>query len=507
MDFIIKKLGWENAAKLHKSAANIYKDFIAGKKQAIVVSAMREPEFNTTDKLILLWEELKKEKIDKELVLKIILKIKDFHLKLLNQDLLCSKEKLIELVEKLFEEFKENILFFIKEKELNKNILNPTKKNDYSIELQNKQKLSIIGFWEKISAKIISWVVDSMSLYWVCSKSVDLWNIVSQKEIKNKTKKEVFDMLAEKISDIILEKTKWWNIAILSGYIWSFPEGIEERIWRWYSDATAAISAVGLARRGLEVAIEIQKSVRWVLSADPRVLDNPESAQVIKKLSYLTAREITGDTGAQAKLLHPQALRSEVQEAGIKIHLFDPFSEEDGTWIVDEYIEKHKKCSWINFIWWRKNVIFFSISSGKMFEKWILAKLFNIVKKYFSVDIVSASETEISFTIDGNKKSEKKLKEMIKEIKKEFILPDYSKSEFIEYKKNKALLFCVGEHMKNYIWLMAKVVNILWKNNINLEVVSQGRLQRAIIFWIEEKDLNKAINLLHNEFIVWKNII
>jgi hypothetical protein len=35
-----------------------------------------------------------------------------------------------------------------------------------------------------------------------------------------------------------------------------------------------------------------------------------------------------------------------------------------------------------------------------MFEKAILARLFKIVAKYYSVDIISASETEVSFTVD-----------------------------------------------------------------------------------------------------------
>jgi aspartokinase/homoserine dehydrogenase 1 len=386
-------------------------------------------------------------------------------------------------------------------------LLIPEKKNDYSIGLENWEKLSIIGFWEKISSKIISGVIDSMSENWICSKSIDLWNIIINKDLENKSRKDVFDMLTLKLSDIIEENTKWWHIPVLSGYIWSFPEWIEERIGRWYSDATAAISAVWLARKWYGVVIEIQKSVKWLMSADPRILDNPENAKIIKKLNYLTAREITWDGWAQAKLLHPQALRSEVQEAWIKIHLFDPFSWESGSWIVNENREKSEKCNWITFIWWRKNVIFFSISSGKMFEKSILSRLFNIVKDYFSVDIVSSSETEVSFTIDWNWKCDKKLEEMTEKIKKEFNLLDSSTSEFVEYKKDRALIFCVWEHMKNYIWLMGKAITVLSENNINLKIVSQWRLQRAMIFWIEEKDLNKAINLLHNEFIKWEKKI
>jgi len=498
MDFIVKKLGWENAAQLHNSAHNIYNDYLNWKNQAIIVSAMRSPDFNTTDQLINLWKELWYKIIEEKIVFDIVDNIKKFHLNLLKCEMLCSKDKLIKIVEDLFSDFKQNINKFILKKDKK---LIPLKNNDYSIKLENWEAFSIIGFWEKVSAKIISGVIDSMSTNWICSKSIDLWNIISNKDLKNKSRKDVFDILTIKLSDIIVDKLKWWNISVLSGYIWSFPEWIEERIGRWYSDATAAISAVWLARKGYQVVIEIQKSVKWLMSADPRILDNPKDAQIIKKLNYLTAREITGDSWAQAKLLHPQTLRSEVQEAWIKIHLFDPFSWESGSWIVNSNREKDKKCSWITFIWWRKNVIFFSISSGKMFEKSILSRLFYIVKDYFSVDIVSSSETEVSFTIDWTWKCEKKLEEMTNKIKKEFHLLDSSTSEFVEYKKDRALIFCVGEHMRNYIWLMAKAITILSENKINLKIVSQWRLQRAMIFWVEEKHLNKAINLLHNEFI------
>jgi len=33
-----------------------------------------------------------------------------------------------------------------------------------------------------------------------------------------------------------------------------------------------------------------------LLTADPEILDNPKNARVIEKISYLTAREITGDS-------------------------------------------------------------------------------------------------------------------------------------------------------------------------------------------------------------------
>jgi len=482
MEFVVKKLGWENTAQFANSAKNIYNDLVKNKKQVVVVSAMRSSEFNTTDKLILLWKKLQEKEINKDEIIKLINSIRNFHLWLLEKQILCEKEKEINLINKIFDDFIQDILFFIKTE--NKKIL-PTKENDYTIKTKNEEYLSIIWFWEIVSAKIISQVVDSLHFDGICSKSINLWNLVNKEELKNKNNNEIFDLLAEKLTNIILEKIDNNYIPILSGYIWSFPEWIEKAVWRWYSDATAGISAVWLARRWYDVTIEIQKSVKWLLSADPRMLENPQDAVLLKKVNYLIAREITWDSGAQAKLLHPQTLRPEVQQAGIKIHLFDPFSNEEWTWIVDK-IENNQK-TWIEFIWWRNNVIFFSVSSWKMFERNILARLFTIVSNYFSIDIVSSSETEITFTIDGKWVEDKDIE-----------------WEFVEYRKNRALIFCVGENMKNHIWLMSQVVEIFWKNDIDLKIVSQWRLQRAMVFWIKDKYLKKAINLLHNRFIKWQ---
>ncbi len=503
MDFIIKKLGWENAADLHRSAKNIYEDYIAGNLQAVVVSAIRTSDFNTTDKLIQLGKLLTKEDIDRELVITYIKKLRQFHLDILEEKLLCSKEKLIQVVIDKFDYFLESISYFIKNR--NKTEL-PSYKNDYSIDLEKWGKLSLIWFWEVISSEIFSNVIDSISVEGICSKSVDLSNIVNREELERKTDTQVFDLLSQKISKIILERIEWWHIPVLSGYMGSFKGGIEKNIGRGYSDATAAVCTVGLARRWYGVVLEIQKSVEWFLSADPRILENPENTQLIPELDYLIAREITGDCGAQARLLHPQALRSEVQEAGVKIHLYNPFSWWEGSWILDKQICKTKShdCRWVSFIGGRRKVIFCSISSWKMFERGMLATLFGIVKKYFSVDIVSASETEVTFTFDALNLDLIKLRKMTQKLKQAFHLEVNTCTEFIEYKKDKALLFCVGEHMKNHIWLLGSLAYCLAQNNINVDMVSQWILQRAIVFWIDEKDFKKAINVLHNEFIKWK---
>lgn len=500
MDYIIKKLWWENVAELAKSAKNIYKDYIEGKLQAVIVSAIRSPHFNTTDKLIELWLELQKGKIDVKLIAKKINELENFHLNILEEKILCSKSKIVTVIQESFISLRKNVDLFIQNK--SKQII-PTIQNDYTIENSSWELFSVLWFGEAVSCRVFSSVVDSTSTDWVISKSVDLSNIIAKWSLVWKDEKEIFQILSIKLSSIIEKQVNWGNIPVLSGYIGTFKQGIQSAVWRGYSDATAAICTVWLAQKWHNVIFEIQKSVKGLLSCDPRFLKNPDDAQLIPELDYLTAREITGDCGAQAKLLHHQTLRSEVQEAWVKIHLFDPFNSSDGSWIIHKNRKENKseKCSWVSFIGGRENVIFFSISSWKMFENGILSRLFDVVKNYYWVDIVSASETEVSFTIDWCWVENKKLEAMVEEIRNEFGMWENNEIEFIEYRKNKSLIFCVGQHMKNYVWLLSRATRILGENNINIEIASQGRLQRAMIFGIDECDMKKAVNVLHTEFI------
>ncbi len=366
--------------------------------------------FNTTDKLIQIWKALSEKSIDKEKILELIKDLENFHLNILNEKFLHNKESIVKLIKNEFLGFENSINSYINSSD---KTLIPNSWNDYSVSFWDDKILPIIWFWEILSCKIYSSVIDAVSENWMCSKGIDLSNLAKVYELKWKNEKEIFEILSSKISKIIEKNIKNWFIPILSWYVWIFEKWIESTIWRWYSDATAAIASVWLSKNN-KVVLEIQKSVLGLLSGDPRILDNPKDAVLIEKLDYLTAREITWDNWAQAKLLHHQTFRSEIQEAWIKIHLYDPFSNlSDWSWI-DDVQSTCELNSWVEFIWWRENMIFFTISSWKMFESWILTRIFSIVDDYFSVDIVSTSETEVTFTIDWKNIEDKIQDEQLK---------------------------------------------------------------------------------------------
>lgn len=72
---------------------------------------------------------------------------------------------------------------------------------------------------------------------------------------------------------------------------------------------------------------------------------------------------------------------------------------------------------------------------------------------------------------------------------------------FIEVEKDKALINCIWQNMRDKIWILMKAADTLCKAWINVEIVSQWYLQRAITFWIKQEKYNEAIKCLHKNLI------
>lgn len=489
----VKKWGGENASELIKSPLNIVEDFKKWIKQAVIVSAIREPEYNTTDNLIELWNMLWKKNIDFDSIKAKVEEIRDFHIKISKEKWVNNIEKIINFITEKFYKLLMKITYNIS----SHHWIFPRLDNDFLVKWIDKE-ISILWFWEIISAEIQSFIINDLEIEWLNSEAVGLKNIT--KDIENiSSENEIFKILSTKISEQVLEILEKWKIPIIPWYISWFKNWIENTIWRWYSDATASMTAVWLSYSH-EVTLEIQKSVEWMLSADPRII-KWNRTKLIETIDYLTAKEITWVRWAQAKLLHSQVLRKELQNSWINVHLFDPF--QNTKWTI---ISKNKciKSSWVEYIWWRDNITVFSVSSWDMNSKWILSQISLIANEYASIDIVSTSETEISFTIEWNL-TKKQLEELSSRIRISLNIKEDGYENFVRYNENKALVFCIWQNLSHNLWSLWRAATALSSWWINIEMVSQWTMERAIIFWIESSKLNNAINLLHEEFINTKN--
>jgi len=469
----VKKWWWENASELIKSPNNIVNDYQKWIKQVVVVSAIRDDKTNTTDNLIEIWKLLWEKNIDFYKVKEKIEKIRDFHISIAKEKWVKNFDKIKDYIINKFEQFLMKITYNIS----SHNWIIPNKENDYSVQWIDK-KISILWIWEILSAEIQKLTINNLDIEWLNAEIVNLDNIT--KNINNNdTQTDIFQKLSKEISEKVISILDNWNIPIISWYISWFEKWYNNIIWRWYTDATASITAVWLSEK-YDVILEIQKSVKWMLSADPRIVK--WKTKLIENIDYLTAKEITWVRWAQAKLLHSQVLRQELQKAWIKIHLFDPFKNTKWTIISRN---KSEISNGIEYIWWRNNITIFSVSSWNMSSKWILSEISLIANQYASIDIVSTSETEISFTIDWEL-SDNQLIELSNKIRKSLNITDDWYENFVKYYKNKALIFCIWQNLSHNLWSLWRAASTLSNWWINIEMVSQWTMERAIVFEYNE---------------------
>ena len=66
--------------------------------------------------------------------------------------------------------------------------------------------------------------------------------------------------------------------------------------------------------------------------------------------------------------------------------------------------------------------------------------------------------------------------------------------------KDLCIVALVGESMKNHQGLSGKMFSTLGKNNVNIRAIAQGASERNISVVINENDVKKALNTLHERF-------
>jgi aspartokinase/homoserine dehydrogenase 1 len=66
--------------------------------------------------------------------------------------------------------------------------------------------------------------------------------------------------------------------------------------------------------------------------------------------------------------------------------------------------------------------------------------------------------------------------------------------------KSLAIIALVGENMKSRSGVSAKLFGGLGNNGVNVRAIAQGSSEKNISVVISEKDVKKAVNVLHEEF-------
>ncbi len=347
-------------------------------------------------------------------------------------------------------------------------------------ELTTKSYAYVMSFGERMSSYIISTYFNSFT-------SVTLFDsrdfIIVNPEI-GETAVD-FELSLKKIKEIRTEA----SVLLFPGFVASTTEGVTTTLGRGGSDYSAALLANFLNATELEIWTDVS----GLLTADPNLVPQ---ARVIEHISYEEGMELSH---FGAKVIYPPSIQPALTK-DIPIRIKNTFVPEDsGTMITREWDEDKELIRGISSI---KNVALINLTGAGMVGIPAFSNRFFQALAAQKVNVIlitqASSEHSICAAI-----SESELKKALKSLKKEFTYEIQSrKISEIEVEKDLAILALVGSNMRNQVGVSGQMFHVLGKNGVSVKAIAQGSSERNISAVIPQKNLKKALNVLHESFFL-----
>ena len=289
----------------------------------------------------------------------------------------------------------------------------------------------------------------------------------------------------EKTRDVLSERLKNCNNAVIPGFYGSLPDGRIKTFSRGGSDITGSIVA---QVAGVDV-YENWTDVSGVLIADPRIIDNPKGIDVI------TYRELRELSYMGFNVLHEDAIFP-VRQQGIPINIRNTNSPEDeGTWIVGSTGQKSK-------------YVITGIAGKKGFCSVSVEKDMMNSEIGFGRKVLTAFEEQgISFEhmpsgIDTLTVFVHQDEFINKEQKVVAGIHRLVKPDAIEIESDLALIAVVGRGMKSTRGTAGRIFSALSHCNVNVKMIDQGSSELNIIIGVEDADFETAIRAIYDIFVL-----
>lgn len=277
------------------------------------------------------------------------------------------------------------------------------------------------------------------------------------------------------------------QVIVCPGFIASSQHGDSTTLGRGGSDYTAAIYAAALDAN----ILEIWTDVSGMFTANPKMV---KQAKAIAHISYEEAMELSH---FGAKVLYPPTIQP-VLSKGISIVIKNTFNpEEEGTLITKSKNEKGKTVRGISHI---GNIALLSLEGpGMVGIPGISKRFFEVLSQAdISVVLITQASSEHSICVGISTDDIDKAMEVVNDA---FVYEiERGRIKRVQPERDLAIVALVGDNMKSHQGLSGKMFSTLGKNNVNIRVIAQGASERNISCVIDEKDVKKALNALHEQF-------
>ena len=265
------------------------------------------------------------------------------------------------------------------------------------------------------------------------------------------------------------------GVAVVTGFIGRTLDGRVTTLGRGGSDFSAAVIGAAIGVR----EIQIWTDTSGLLSADPNVV--PEAAPV-PRLSFAEASELAY---FGAKVLHPKTLLPAI-EHGIPVRILNTARPDDPGSLITPAVEDPPEPWGVRSIASKRGITAITIVSSRMLlAHGFLARIFEVFGRHqVVVDLVTTSEVSISVTIDDETHLDQALAELegIGEV---------------EVKRGLAVVAVVGERAPRRVGLAGRVFDLLGRENVVIEMISQGASRVNLSFVVAEADADRSVRALH----------
>ncbi|MCX6207258.1 MAG: bifunctional aspartate kinase/homoserine dehydrogenase I [Bacteroidetes bacterium] len=277
------------------------------------------------------------------------------------------------------------------------------------------------------------------------------------------------------------------TIYVAPGFIASDAHSNTTTLGRGGSDYTGAIYAAALEA----TVLEIWTDVSGMMTADPRLVNN---ARPIHRISYQEAMELSH---FGAKIIYPPTIQP-VMKQNIPVWIKNTFAPaEYGTLIENSSAHTDNIIRGISSI---NKISLLSLEGSGMvgipgFSKRLFEALAN---EAVNVILITQSSSEHSICVGINEAETAKAKRAIDHA---FSFEIQSgKVEPLKVEKGLSIVALVGEQMKSHPGISGKMFGVLGRNGINVRAIAQGSSEKNISAVLSASDVQKAINVLHEEF-------
>ena len=288
----------------------------------------------------------------------------------------------------------------------------------------------------------------------------------------------------EKISgERVREGLEKGSIVIVAGFQGFNPDTREiTTLGRGGSDATAVALAASLGAEKCEIYTDVE----GVFSADPRITDK---AKLLKEITYDEMLEMSS-TGARVLMARSVEFG---RRYNVPIIVKPTFSEGVGTTVKEKVMEQ----AIVSGVTHNDKEIKFTLF-GVPDQPGIAGSVFGYLSdKGVNVDMIvqnvsKDSKTDISFTAPEEQQDE--VMNILSNLTNDLKAEGSNKDE------NIARVSIIGAGMKSESGVASKMFKTLGSHKINIGMISTSPIRISCV--ISKNDMQKAIEVLHDEFII-----